>query len=76
MLYKISAAASAFGKLEPLPFLDAGDLQRREKDLENVLPSNLLDVCLRTRRCSPFRNVSTRLISTHLTGRAIWSSSN
>lgn len=44
MLYRLSASADALGKLEPLPFLDAGNLQQREKDLENLLASHLLDV--------------------------------
>jgi hypothetical protein len=44
MLYRLSPSAGELGKLEPLPFLDAGDLQQREKDLENLLASHLLDV--------------------------------
>jgi hypothetical protein len=43
MLYRLSPGAAPLGKLEPLPFLDAGDLQQREKDLENLLASHLLD---------------------------------
>ena len=44
MFYKLSTSAGSLGKLEPLPFLDAGPLQQRETDLESLLALNLLDV--------------------------------
>ena len=44
MLYKLSPMTVALGALEPLPFLDVADLQQREKDLENLLATHLLDV--------------------------------
>ena len=44
MLYKLTANDGGLGTLEPLPFLEVTDLQRREKDLENLLASHLLDV--------------------------------
>jgi hypothetical protein len=44
MLYTLSRSDVGLGTLEPLPFLDASDLQRTEKDLENLLATHLLDV--------------------------------
>jgi hypothetical protein len=44
MLYRLAASNDGLGALEPLPFLDASDLQRTEKDLENLLATHLLDV--------------------------------
>jgi hypothetical protein len=44
MLYKLAAKGEGLGALEPLPFLEVADLQKREKDLENLLASHLLDV--------------------------------
>jgi hypothetical protein len=44
MLYRLSPSNQGLGALEPLPFLDASDLQRTEKDLENLLATHLLDV--------------------------------
>lgn len=44
MLYLLSPSNEGLGTLEPLPFLDASDLQRTEKDLENLLATHLLDV--------------------------------
>ena len=44
VLYRLSATTGALGTLEPLPFLDAADLQQREKDLENLMAAHLLDV--------------------------------
>jgi hypothetical protein len=44
MLYKLTAKGDGLGALEPLPFLEVADLQKREKDLENLLASHLLDV--------------------------------
>ena len=41
MLYRLS---DSFDSLEPLPFQDAADLQRKEKDLENLIAENLLDL--------------------------------
>jgi hypothetical protein len=44
MLYRLSPSNEGLGALEPLPFLDASDLQRTEKDLDNLLATHLLDV--------------------------------
>ena len=44
MLYKLQTGGDGLGSLEPLPFLDASDLQKREKHLENLLAEHLLDV--------------------------------
>jgi hypothetical protein len=44
MLYRMSPSSDGLGSLEPLPFLDASDLQRSEKDLENLIATHLLDV--------------------------------
>ena len=44
MLYKLSDTGQGLGTLEPLPFLEVSDLQRTEKDLENLLADHLLDV--------------------------------
>jgi len=44
MLYKLIADGDKFGGVEPLPFLDAADLQKKEKDIENLLADHLLDV--------------------------------
>ena len=44
MLYLLAPSDEGLGTLEPLPFLDASDLQRTEKDLENLLATHLLDV--------------------------------
>ena len=44
MLYKLSDTSHGLGTLEPLSFLEAADLQRTEKDLENLLADHLLDV--------------------------------
>jgi len=44
MIYRLSPSDHGLGTLEPLPFLDASDLQRTEKDLENLLATHLLDV--------------------------------
>ena len=44
MLYRLSPSNEGLGTLEPLPVLDASDLQRTEKDLENLLATHLLDV--------------------------------
>ncbi len=44
MLYKLSDTGQGLGTLEPLPFLEAVDLQQKEKDLENLLADHLLDV--------------------------------
>lgn len=44
MLYKLEHDGDKLGGLEPLPFLDAADLQKREKHVENLLAEHLLDV--------------------------------
>jgi hypothetical protein len=44
MLYKLLMTNSAFGDLEPLPFLNFSDLGKLEKDLEIILAKHLLDV--------------------------------
>ncbi len=44
MLYLLSPSNEGLGTLEPLPFLDASNLQGTEKDLENLLATHLLDV--------------------------------
>jgi hypothetical protein len=44
VLYRMSPSNDGLGSLEPLPFLDASDLQRTEKDLENLIATHLLDV--------------------------------
>ncbi len=44
MLYRLSPSNDGLGSLEPVPFLDAADLQRTEKDLENLIATHLLDV--------------------------------
>ncbi|CAE6704788.1 hypothetical protein [Nitrospira defluvii] len=44
MLYRLTPSSEGLGKLKPLPFLAASDLQRSEKDLENLLATHLLDV--------------------------------
>jgi hypothetical protein len=44
MLYKLERDGDGLGTLDPLPFLDAADLQRREKHVENLLAEHLLDV--------------------------------
>ena len=44
MLYKLSDTGHGLGALEPLSFLEVTDLQRTEKDLENLLADHLLDV--------------------------------
>lgn len=44
MLYRISARGEGLGTLEPLEFLEVSDLQKLEKDLENLLADHLLDV--------------------------------
>jgi hypothetical protein len=44
MLYKLSDTGQGLGTLEPLSFLEVADLQRTEKDLENLLADHLLDV--------------------------------
>jgi hypothetical protein len=44
MLYRLAASDDGLGTIEPLPFLDTSDLQRTEKDLENLIATHLLDV--------------------------------
>jgi hypothetical protein len=44
MLYKLSDTGQGLGTLEPFSFLEVADLQRTEKDLENLLADHLLDV--------------------------------
>jgi hypothetical protein len=44
MLYRLSPANNSFGSLEPISFLGAADLQKTEKDLENLIATHLLDV--------------------------------
>lgn len=44
MLYKLMRNGDALGKLEPLPFFDVSELQKREKHLETLLAEHLLDV--------------------------------
>lgn len=44
MLYKLSDTGKGLGTLEPLSFLEVSDLQRSEKDLEDLLADHLLDV--------------------------------
>ncbi len=44
MLYLLSNSSDGLGHLEPVKFLDASDLQRTEKHLENLIASHLLDV--------------------------------
>ncbi len=44
MLYKLSRTSDGPGNLEPVAFLDLPDLQKREKDLENLLAEHLLDI--------------------------------
>lgn len=44
MLYKLLRIDSAFGNLEPLPFLDFSELGKLEKDLEEILAEHLLGV--------------------------------
>jgi hypothetical protein len=44
MLYKLSDNSDGLGALEPLGFLEVADLQKREKDLENLIAAHLLDV--------------------------------
>ena len=44
MLYRLLQKGGGLGTIEPLPFVEVADLQRREKDLENLLADHLLDV--------------------------------
>jgi len=44
MLYKLATKGEGLGTLEPVSFLEVADLQKREKDLENLLADHLLDV--------------------------------
>lgn len=44
MLYKLERHGDKLGTLEPLPFLDAADLQKQEKHVENLLAEHLLGV--------------------------------
>jgi hypothetical protein len=44
MLYRLSPADEGLGSLEPVPFLDASNLQKTEKHLENLIATHLLDV--------------------------------
>lgn len=44
MLYRLTSSDQSLGTLEPLPFLDVSDLQRSEKNLENLLATHLLEV--------------------------------
>jgi hypothetical protein len=44
MLYKLAIECDRYKGLEPMPFLDFGDLEKIEKDLEVLLAAHLLDV--------------------------------
>jgi len=44
MLYMLEADGDKLGTLQPLAFLDAADLQKQEKHVENLLAEHLLDV--------------------------------
>ena len=44
MLYKLSDAGQGLGTPKPLTFLEVADLQRKEKDLENLLADHFLGV--------------------------------
>ncbi len=43
MLYKLTDLENEKKKLSPMPFFDLADLQKLEKDLENLLADNLLN---------------------------------
>jgi hypothetical protein len=44
MLYLLSQSNEGLGTLKPLEFLGASDLERKEKDVENLLAAHLLDL--------------------------------
>ncbi len=44
MLYKLIPDGDKLGTLEALPFMDAADLKKREKHVENLLAEHLLDI--------------------------------
>ena len=44
MLFKLENLGGELGSLEPLPYLDASDLEKLEKDIENLLAKHLLNV--------------------------------
>ena len=53
MLYRLSEKDQGLGTLEPLPFLEVADLKKTEKDLENLLADNLLEVLFEDARLMP-----------------------
>ena len=44
MLYKLGSTNGNFDRLEPVAFKDFSDFENREKDLENLLAQNILEV--------------------------------
>ena len=53
MLYKLIKDGEELGALEPLPFHDVSDLQKREKHLENLMAKHLLEVLFEEARLLP-----------------------
>ena len=54
MLYKMEKSKDITLSLEPEPFLDVGDLQKLEKDLETLLANHLLDILFEDAPLMPF----------------------
>lgn len=44
MLFKLKQENKCWSDLTPMPFMDASNLGKREKDLENLIVDHLLDV--------------------------------
>ena len=44
MLYKLTTTSNSFDRLKPVGFKDFSDFDKREKDLENLIAENILEV--------------------------------
>lgn len=53
MLYKLKSSSGVFDGLEPVPFKDFSDFGQREKDLENLIAGNILEVLFEDARLMP-----------------------
>lgn len=53
MLFELDAEAGAEGALKPVPFLGFGEMQKLEKDLEQLLADHLFDVLFEDQRLLP-----------------------
>ena len=53
MLYKLKSSSEVFDGLELVPFKDFSDFGQREKDLENLIAGNILEVLFEDARLMP-----------------------